>query len=143
MDERELAVTPSGMTTIRTLLRIVPAVILLALTVSCVTRKQNENLLAAAGFKRVAADTPQQQAHLKTLPSYRISQLHTDGKTYFIFPDAARQVLFVGEEAQYREYKRLRWQYQSQIAQEQQESEELPPGSDWQVWGSSLGGSLR
>jgi hypothetical protein len=124
-------------------LNLITAVALLALAFGCATRKTTENLLASAGFKIVPASTTQQQSHLKTLPAYKISKLESEGKTWFIYPDPARQVLYIGDEAQYEGYKNLRWQSHSQIAQDQKEGQVVPYGQEWQVWRGNLVAPLQ
>jgi len=56
---------------------------LLAVAVGCSTTKEKENMLSAAGFQMVPANTPQTQAHLKSLPADKIT-------TAFIFGSLAR-----------------------------------------------------
>lgn len=107
---------------------------LVALVIGCSTMKQTENLLAAAGFKMVPATTPQQQAHLKTLPPGKVTRVVRDGKTYFAFPDAKQQVLYVGQQAQYDAYQKLRVQKQMAEA-ELTEAESPGPWAEWGYWG--------
>lgn len=104
----------------------------------CATTKQTENLLSAAGFKVVPATTPQQQTHLKTLPPHKVTQVQRDGKIYFVYPDAAQQVLYVGQDAQFQQYQKLR--LQNQMAQEQLEAAELNSDPAWGTWGAWGGG---
>ena len=84
------------------LLSIIGAVVLVAMAIGCASTKQTENLLSAAGFKMVPADTPQRQAHLKTLPPKKVTMTQRDGQTYFVYPDPAHNVLYVGQQAQYQ-----------------------------------------
>jgi hypothetical protein len=109
---------------------------LLALAVAamgCSTTKQTENMLSAAGFKVMPATTPEQKAHLATLPANKVTMVMREGKTYFVFPDAKQQVLYVGQQPQYNEYQRLR--LQKQMAEEQAQAAELNSESAWGVWG--------
>jgi hypothetical protein len=68
------------------------------------------SLLTAAGFKTLAASTPQQQQHLKTLPADQITVVQRDMKTYFVYPDSANNQIYVGTEKEYQAYMRLRAQ---------------------------------
>ena len=113
------------------LLSIVGAVVLVGMAIGCASTKQTENLLSAAGFKMVPADTPQRQAHLQTLPPKKVSMTQRDGQTYFVYPDPAQNVLYVGQQAQYNQYQHLR--EQNQMAQEQLEAAQL--NADWGPWG--------
>ena len=116
-----------------TSLSIVGTVALLALGVGCTTTKSRENLLSAAGFKIVPAATPEQKAHLQTLPADKVTMVQREGKTYFVFPDLKQQVLYVGQQAQYDEYQKLR--IQNQLAQDQMNAAELNSEPAWGVWG--------
>ena len=104
-----------------------------ALAVGCSTTKQTEDLLSAAGFKMMPATTPQQQAHLKTLPPHKVTMVNREGKTYFVFPDAKAQVLYVGQQAQFDAYQKLR--LQKQLAEEQVQAAEGNAEGDWGPWG--------
>ena len=90
--------------------------------------------MSAAGFKVVPATTAEQQARLKTLPNHKITMVPRDGKEYFVFPDAQNNVLYVGQDAQYQEYQRLR--EQNKLAQEQMNAEfEANWAAAWGPWG--------
>ena len=43
-----------------------------------------EDLLSQAGFKRVAADTPQKLAHMQTLPDHRLVARTYKGNKYYV-----------------------------------------------------------
>jgi hypothetical protein len=99
----------------------------------CSTTQQTENLLSAAGFRAIPATTPQQQAHLKTLPAHKVTLVVRDGQTTYVYPDVPHQVLYVGQDAQYQEYQRLR--LQKQMAQDQVQVAEMNTEPGWGVWG--------
>ena len=109
------------------------AVALLALVVGCASTHQTEDLLAAAGFKIVPANSPEQQAHLKTLPNHKLSMVQRDGKEYFIYPDVKNNVLYVGQNSQYQQYQKLR--EQQKLAEEKASSNMLMSDPGWNVWG--------
>ena len=88
------------------------AAALIAFAAGCASTKQTEDLLTAAGFKARPATTAAQQAHLKSLSAHKVSLLRKEGKTYYVFPDTARNILYVGDSAQYEEYQKLRKQQQ-------------------------------
>jgi hypothetical protein len=106
---------------------------LLGLAVGCSTTKQTENLLSAAGFKTIPATTPQQQAHLKTLPPNKVTMVVRDAKPYFVYPDAKAQVLYVGQQAQYDAYQKLR--VEKQMAEDQAQAAEVYAPGAWGPWG--------
>src|SRR5579871_5175262 len=86
--------------------------LLLALAIGCSTTHDTENMLSAAGFKMVPANTPERQAHLNSLPADKITPVQRNGVTYYTFADPKQNVLYVGQEPQYQEYQRLRLQNQ-------------------------------
>src|SRR5215475_9158314 len=106
---------------------------LFALAIGCTTTKDRENMLSAAGFKMVPANTPERQAHLKSLPADKITPVQREGITYYTFPDPKNNVLYVGQEQQYQKYRQLR--YQKQLADEQLETAQMNE-YDWGAWGA-------
>ena len=116
-------------------LALVLAVAALAIVIlGCSSTKQTENLLSAAGFKIMPAASPQQQAHLKTLPPHKVTVVVREGKTYFVFPDAKQQVLYVGQQAQYDAYQKLR--VQQQLAEDKVQAAEMNSEAAWAPWGA-------
>jgi hypothetical protein len=81
--------------------------------IGCATTHQTETLLSEAGFKAVPAATAAQQSHLNTLPPDKITRVQRQGKTYYAFPDPARKVLYIGQEAEYKQYQNLCRQHES------------------------------
>lgn len=78
---------------------------LLALAAGCATpqpTQETRDILLASGFHVIQARTPAQQAHLKTLPPGKIAVVHRDGKTWYVYPDAARGQIYVGDPAQFQ-----------------------------------------
>ena len=104
----------------------------MALVFGCSTTKSNESLLSAAGFKIIPARTAEQQAHLAALKPDKITMVERGGTNYFVFPDVKNQVAYVGRDAQYQEYQRLR--LQKQMAEQQVQAAEMND-ADWGVWG--------
>jgi hypothetical protein len=82
----------------------------LLLALACQTYQQNkkENILADAGFKLIAANTPERIQALNNLPPGKISKVDRDGTTYYVYPDAAGcRCLRVGREEQYQRYVKM------------------------------------
>ena len=103
------------------------------LACGCATTKQTEDMLSAAGFKPMPATTPEQQAHLQTLPRHKVTMVLRQGKTYFAYPDERRQVLYVGTQAQYDAYQKLR--IQQQMAQQEAQAASMDSEAAWAPWG--------
>jgi hypothetical protein len=74
---------------------------------SAVATPNAENLLLSAGFKAKVATTAKQRQELKTLPEGRVSPVTQKGKTFYIYPDAPRNQIYVGNKAQYQAYQSL------------------------------------
>src|SRR5437660_9598331 len=66
-----------------------------------------ENLLLSAGFKAKVATTAKQRQELKTLPERTVSPVMQRGTTFYIYPDRARDEIYVGNKAQYQAYENL------------------------------------
>ena len=80
------------------------------LALGCQTYQQNkkENILADAGFKLIAANTPERIQALNSLPPGKISRVDRDGAIYYVYPDAKDcRCLRVGREEQYQRYRRM------------------------------------
>jgi len=106
---------------------------LIALAMGCSTTSSKEDMLSAAGFKMMPADTPERQAHLNSLPADKLTPVQRNGITYYTFPDPKKDVLYVGQEPQYQKYQSLR--LEKQMADEQLAAAQMNNNS-WGAWGS-------
>ena len=69
---------------------------------------QNEKLLKTAGFRVVAADTPEKVESLRTLAAGKISRVGRGGESWYVFTDPYEcRCFWVGQEPQYERYRRL------------------------------------
>jgi hypothetical protein len=86
---------------------VVTALALAMVLTGCATSpvQRTEKLLTQSGFKPVVASTAGQQQRLQSLPLDRVSVAKRQGKTYYVYPDPARNVLYVGKQAQYQAYQ--------------------------------------
>src|SRR6478672_13456065 len=104
---------------IRTSFSTIAVVALLALTVGCATTSSTQNkesMLVASGFKVITPKTPAQQQKLQQLPPGHVAVVNRNGRTYYVFPDAAHNQAYVGGPHEYQAYQQLRAAHQ--IAQE-------------------------
>ncbi len=108
---------------------------LFVLAAGCAQTERTESLLSAAGFRVVAATTPQQQRHLKTLTPYKVTAVQRNGRPYYVYPDPSQNVIYVGSQFQYYRYRDLR--LERNLAQEDVQTSELnaEQAQDWDVWG--------
>jgi hypothetical protein len=91
--------------------KIAGAIALLALAAGCATTSsttQTTDMLTAAGFKLMTADTPKKQEVLNTLPKGQISLVTFKGKTFYVQPAAASNQAYVGTPKEYQTYQQLR-----------------------------------
>jgi hypothetical protein len=95
----------------------VAAVALLALVAGCAGTPaagpgsaQVEGLLTAAGFKPVVASSDRQLQQLPTLPAGQVTVVTQTGKDWFLYPDLAKNRVYVGTQVEYRTYLKLRTQ---------------------------------
>src|SRR4051812_19971187 len=130
---------------IRTSFNMVGVIALLALTVACSTTSSTQNkesMLAASGFKVITPKTPAQQQKLQQLPPGHVAMVNRQGRTYYIFPDAAHNQAYVGGPHEYQAYQQLR--AANNIAQENLETAEMYQDasmqwSAWRGWGMGWG----
>ena len=59
---------------------------------------KNEALLAQSGFKTVAVTTPKQQQAVSKLPQGTVSPVKYQGKTYYVYPTASKDKIYVGKQ---------------------------------------------
>jgi hypothetical protein len=63
--------------------------------------------LVAAGFKVVTATTREQQEHLQTLSAGQVTAWQRTGRIFYVYPDVARNQLYVGTQKEYEAFRRL------------------------------------
>jgi hypothetical protein len=96
--------------------------------------QQTETLLVASNFKTVLAKTPAQQAHLQTMPPGKFAIVKHNDKTYYVFPDAAHNRLYVGNHSQYLSF--LQSFQDEQMSSGQMEGADLQEDAAiWSFWG--------
>jgi len=116
--------------------RILAAIAMLALAAGCANIQSKEDSLAAAGFKAITPKTAAKQEQLKALPPDKVSMVQRSGKTYYVFPDAAHNLAYVGGPKQYQAYRQLRMK--QKLANEKLEAAEMNLEASqmaWDGWG--------
>ncbi len=103
---------------------------------------EKEGQLAAAGFVRLQADTPQKLAKLQALPQNTIVYAERKHGNAYIYADAAGcNCAYVGNDAAYRQYQQIRTA--NNIAQMQETTALLnaEAAADWGgAWGPLVPG---
>jgi hypothetical protein len=95
---------------LRISLQTIGAALLLVLAIGCATTtsQSTTDMLVAAGFKRVAADTPQKLTLLQSLPASQISLITWKGKQFYVQPDVPNNQALVGPPTEYQAYQQIR-----------------------------------
>ena len=105
-------------------------------TLQAAGARSTEEVLIAAGFHAEAADTPENLADLQTPPARQVLAETRSGTTSYVYRDpSACHCLYVGGEAEYQQYERLR--LQKAIADEESSSAlgwGAGPDGSWSTW---------
>ncbi|WP_373047321.1 hypothetical protein [Vulgatibacter sp.] len=110
-----------------------------ALATGCASAQKNERtetILTAAGFEMRQADTPEKEAHLRQLEQRRLVEHMQDHIPFYVYADAEGcNCMYVGDEADYRNYQQLA--AQEELAEERREAvqAEQAAAMDWELWG--------
>jgi len=129
---------------IRYSLIIIGAAALLALAAGCATTATTSttDMLTAAGFKLVSADTPKKQELLASLPTGQLTLITWKGKSFYVQPDVPNNRAYVGTPTEYQAYQQLRLAKQLSndnlmAAQMNQDAMDR-----WNVWGPGFYGGF-
>ena len=91
------------------LIKTLTVLALVAIVTGCASTPQaTTDLMTAAGFKTVAADTSAKANLLKTVPAGQLSLITYKGKQFYVQPDVANNRAWVGTPAEYQTYQQLR-----------------------------------
>jgi hypothetical protein len=108
---------------------------------ACATPQEKANekddLLAAAGFTILPANTPQRRAELQTLPPNKVVQRTHGDRIVFLYADPyACGCLYIGDQKAWDTYRRQ--QFQQNLAREQAMTAQLNEDAawDWGPWGA-------
>jgi hypothetical protein len=116
-------------------IRTAPAFFIICAAMSaCASQVQNkENMLAAAGFTIVPANTPQRQASLKSMPPHKFVRQVRNNAVIFTYADPTIcDCMYVGNQAAYDRYRQD--VFVKNIASEQEMTAQINR-MDWGPWG--------
>ena len=101
---------------------------------ACAAQVQNkENMLAAAGFTLVPANTPQRQTSLAAMPPHKFVRQLRNNMVIFTYADPTIcDCLYVGNQAAYDRYRAE--VFAKNLANEQQMTAQIN-NMDWGYWG--------
>lgn len=71
-----------------------------------------EQLLSAAGFRSRTPTTAKQIEIFNSLPPYKVERRVVQGKVLYTYADPKRNLVFIGGEKEYQEFRRLGLQQQ-------------------------------
>jgi hypothetical protein len=123
----------------KTMLHIRPTLALFGLCMAvsgCAQVQSKEDMMAAAGFTLVPANTPQRQTTLTHLPPHKFVHQVRNNTILFIYADPTIcDCLYIGNQAAYDRYRAN--VFQKQIADEQQMTAQINEGNgmNWEGWG--------
>jgi hypothetical protein len=97
------------------------------------TMSKTEQMLAAAGFQAIPANTPERQMELTKLKARQlVAQPHGDGFTYVYADPKGCACLYMGDAADYQAYQQAA--QQRKIAQQYADASQLG-AMNWNAWG--------
>jgi hypothetical protein len=116
------------------------AVGLSVLLAACQTPQQKiagkEDMLSAAGFKFLPANTPQRQAAFQRLPPHQFSRTIKNGQVFYVYPDPTVCVcLYVGDQQAYGTYRKNMFEKQLADENAMTANEMAMNDWDWGPWG--------
>lgn len=124
-------------------LRIFSSIALLVLATGCATTETSHvDMLTAAGFKLVTADTPKKQELLKSLPADHLSLVTYKGKTFYVQPAATPNQAYVGTPKEFHAYEQLRLARQMRNDDLMAAQMNHDAMTRWNAWGSSFYGGF-
>jgi len=97
---------------------------------------RQDRLLTDAGFRVRPADSQRKAAHLQRLPPNRMLVRYRNDRPVYLYADPQGcRCLYVGNERDYQNYRRL--VNQQNLAGDQYMAGRYDePGADWDAWGS-------
>ncbi len=123
-----------------TTLKFLVVIALGIFTVSCASETQEkQNLTVAAGFKVITPKTAQQHTILTQLPPDKVTPVDYKGKRYYVLPDVANNLAYVGGAEQYQAYQQLR--LANKLSNENLEAAQMNQMAtmNWGGWGGWAG----
>jgi hypothetical protein len=111
-----------------------------ALLAACASQQERasakDDMLSAAGFTILPANTPERRLELQTLPPNKVVQKVQGDKVVFLYADPyACGCLYIGDQAAWNTYRKQ--QFEANLAREQQMTAQMNEQAawDWGPWG--------
>jgi hypothetical protein len=118
----------------------VAALGLCVVAAACQTPQQKvaskEDMLSAAGFRFLPANTPQRQAAFQRLPPHQFSRQIKNGQVFYVYPDPTVCVcLYVGDQQAYGTYRKNVFEKKLADENAMTANEMAMNDWDWGPWG--------
>ena len=95
-----------------------------------------ESLLSAAGFRERTPQTAQQRERYAEAPAYQMQHLNVEGRSFYLYKDERKRVVWIGGDKEYQQYQRLAVQHR--MAREEYAAAETNRSYGWN-WASGWG----
>jgi hypothetical protein len=93
-----------------------------------------ESLLTSAGFQARTPSTPKQKAAAAALPAYQLHRGTKGGQTIYAYKDEKAGVVYIGNEAQYQQFRQLA--AKAQLKEEKQVAHNMDNDLTYRWYGS-------
>jgi hypothetical protein len=111
--------SPPGRRSVFAMLAALAAMAILCGCASTAPPPPDASQLLAAGFRVVVAKTVEQQQHLQALQPGKITEWQRNGVHFFVYPDVAKNQIYVGTQKEYLAYRRVQPDTGPTLAQQQ------------------------
>jgi hypothetical protein len=100
-------------------------------------RNSTEQLLSAAGFRILPANTPQRQTSLAELPPYKLHREIRGSDVFYVYASPEQNFAYIGDQSAYSRYQNLI--IQQQISDQNMMAAQMAsmpgPWGGWGYWG--------
>ncbi len=99
--------------------------------------QNKESLLIAAGFRARTPSTAKQQVMFNRMVPYKLERRIRNGKVLYAYADKQQNIVYIGGETEYQQYKQLA--LQKSIAEDQLEAAQINEETSLYDWGPYWG----
>jgi len=99
--------------------------------------QNKESLLIAAGFRARTPSTAKQQVMFNRMVPYKLERRIRNGKVLYAYADKQQNIVYIGGETEYQQYKQLA--LQKSIAEDQLEAAQINEDTSLYDWGPYWG----
>jgi len=99
--------------------------------------QNKESLLSAAGFRARTPSTAKQQVMFNRMVPYKLERRIRNGKVLYAYADKQQNIVYIGGETEYQQYKQLA--LQKSIAEDQLEAAQINEETSLYDWGPYWG----